>query len=57
MAAAFKLYVCRGTSGTTVSCVARALEFDDLCGANLVIFSTFMRGASEGEIQGRFKGG
>ena len=55
-----------------MSCVARALGFDGLCGANLDIFSAFMRGlcganldifsafmrgASEGEIQGRFKGG
>src|SRR5258706_15195640 len=41
--------------GTTVSCIARGLEFDDLCDANLTILSAFVRGAIEGDIQGRFK--
>src|SRR6267154_2276994 len=40
----------------SVFCVARGLEFDDLCDANLDILLAFVRGASEGEIQGRFKG-
>ena len=46
---------CRGTFGTTVSCIARELEFDDPCDANLDILSAFVRCANEGDIQGRFK--
>ena len=59
MAEAFKLYV-QGRLPRYLwhNCVLRSkwVGVDDLCGANLDMFSAFMRGASEGEIQGRFKG-